>query len=66
MPSIRKRIVLTTFGSLGDLHPWIAIARGLQSRGHDAVIATHASYRTLVKASEPSAPTSRTSPNNRP
>jgi UDP:flavonoid glycosyltransferase YjiC (YdhE family) len=36
----RKRIVLTTVGSLGDLHPYIAIALGLKARGHDAVVAT--------------------------
>jgi hypothetical protein len=31
--SFRRRIVLTTFGSLGDLHPYIAVALGLKSRG---------------------------------
>jgi hypothetical protein len=36
----RRRIVLTTFGSLGDLHPYIAVALGLKTRGHEAVIAT--------------------------
>jgi len=35
-----RRIVLTTFGSLGDLHPYIAVALGLQARGHEAIIAT--------------------------
>ncbi|HEX4143732.1 MAG TPA: glycosyltransferase [Pirellulales bacterium] len=38
------RIVLTTFGSLGDLHPTIAIALGLKSRGHDAIVATSDKY----------------------
>ena len=33
----RRRIVLTTFGSLGDLYPYITIAQGLQARGHEAV-----------------------------
>jgi hypothetical protein len=41
----RRRIDLTTFGSLGDLHPYIAVALGLQARGHEAVIATSAAYR---------------------
>ena len=27
----RRRIVLTTFGSLGDLHPYIAVALGLKA-----------------------------------
>src|SRR5579871_4657142 len=46
----RRRIVLTTFGSLGDLHPYIAIALGLQARGHEAVIATSATYRQKIEA----------------
>src|ERR1700726_4942395 len=45
-----RRIVLTTFGSLGDLHPYIALALGLQARGHEAVIATSAYYRRKVEA----------------
>lgn len=44
-----KRIVLTTFGSHGDLHPYIAVARGLIARGHEAAIATTALYRDEVE-----------------
>jgi len=44
------RIVLTTFGSLGDLHPYLAIALELQNRGHFPVIATHGLYRERVEA----------------
>src|SRR5262249_33016714 len=44
------RIVLTTFGSLGDLHPYLAIALELQKRGHQPVVATHAVYRPRVEA----------------
>src|SRR5262249_61310119 len=36
----RRRIDLTTVGSLGDLHPYVAIALGLQARGHEAILAT--------------------------
>lgn len=46
----RRRIVLTAVGSLGDLHPYIAIALGLKSRGHEAVVATSACYRQKVEA----------------
>src|SRR5713101_8229458 len=46
----RRRIVLTTFGSLGDLHPYIAVALGLQARGHEAVIATSSFYRQKIEA----------------
>jgi len=45
-----NRIVLTTYGSLGDLHPYMAIALELKQRGHQAVIATHEFYRTKVEA----------------
>ncbi|MBS0335437.1 MAG: glycosyltransferase [Proteobacteria bacterium] len=45
-----KRIVFCTIGSLGDLHPYIAIARALRARGHQAVIATTDRYRAAVLA----------------
>jgi rhamnosyltransferase subunit B len=45
-----SRIILTTFGSLGDLHPKIALALELQARGHDVVLATHQSYQAKVQA----------------
>lgn len=44
-----KRIVLTTFGSLGDLHPYLALAIGLRDRGHVPVLATHGVYREKVE-----------------
>ncbi len=47
---MKRRIVLTTLGSLGDLHPYIAVALGLQARGHEAVIATSSSYRQKIEA----------------
>lgn len=46
----KARIVLTTFGSLGDLHPYLAIALGLQARGHETVVATCGCYRPKVEA----------------
>lgn len=45
-----KRIVLCTFGSLGDLYPIMALGRELKRRGHSPVIATTACYRTRVEA----------------
>jgi hypothetical protein len=51
VPEVRaSRIVLTTFGSLGDLHPYITLARALQSRGHDVLLATLESFREKVAA----------------
>lgn len=46
----KRRVVLTAIGSLGDLNPYIALALGLQARGHDAVVATSACYREKVEA----------------
>lgn len=43
------RFLLTTFGSLGDLHPYIAVGLGLKSRGHHVTIATSADYRAKVE-----------------
>ena len=43
-------IVLNTFGSFGDLHPYLALALGLKARGHDPVVATSAVYRRKVEA----------------
>lgn len=48
-PSAR-RIVLTTFGSFGDIHPYIAIGLELKSRGHQAIIATSPAYREKIEA----------------
>ncbi len=44
-----RRVVVTAFGSLGDLHPYLAIALGLKSRGHEAVLVTSACYRRKVE-----------------
>lgn len=45
----RHQIVLTALGSLGDIHPYIAIGRGLQARGHAVVIATSPCYRQKIE-----------------
>ena len=43
------RIVLTTLGSSGDIHPYLGLALGLAARGHEPVIATSAYYRRTVE-----------------
>lgn len=40
-----KRIVISTFGSFGDVHPYVAIALELKTRGHRPLIATSEVYR---------------------
>jgi UDP:flavonoid glycosyltransferase YjiC (YdhE family) len=42
------RIVVTTFGSTGDLNPFIALALALRSRGHDVVFAVEANFQQQV------------------
>lgn len=44
-----KRIVITCWGSHGDLFPYIALALALKARGHRPVIATMPAYRSLVE-----------------
>ncbi len=44
-----RRIVLTTFGSLGDLHPYLAVGLGLKARGNAVTIATSEIYRERVE-----------------
>lgn len=44
------KIVLATFGSLGDLHPMLALAIELQRRGHEIVINTLEVYREKIDA----------------
>ncbi|HJU54798.1 MAG TPA: nucleotide disphospho-sugar-binding domain-containing protein [Pyrinomonadaceae bacterium] len=46
----RKHIVLTTFGSFGDVHPYIAVGLELKARGHRPVIATSPLYREKIEA----------------
>jgi len=43
------RVVLTTFGSLGDLHPYLAIALELKRRGHRPLLATSELYRARIE-----------------
>jgi len=44
-----KRIVLTTVGSFGDLHPFIAVGMALKARGCEPVIVAAAEYRPKVE-----------------
>jgi MGT family glycosyltransferase len=43
------RIILNTFGSFGDIHPYMAIAMELQRRGHTPVVATMEIYREKIE-----------------
>ncbi len=45
-----RRIVITTWGSLGDLHPYLAIGVGLKARGHNVILGTAECYRRKIEA----------------
>ena len=42
-------IVFATFGSLGDLHPYLALAKEMKRRGHSPAIATSPHQRTATE-----------------
>jgi UDP:flavonoid glycosyltransferase YjiC (YdhE family) len=42
------RIIITTFGSTGDLNPFIALGIALRSRGHDVVFAVESNFQQQV------------------
>lgn len=44
------RFLLATHGSLGDLHPILALALGLRARGHAVTVATSEMYREKLAA----------------
>src|ERR1700754_193567 len=44
------RIILNTFGSFGDIHPYMSLAMELKARGHTPVIATAEVYRDKIEA----------------
>jgi UDP:flavonoid glycosyltransferase YjiC (YdhE family) len=45
----QKTVVLATWGSYGDVHPFIAVALALKARGLHPVIATSLEYRGKVE-----------------
>src|SRR5690242_6204123 len=46
----RKRVVMTTIGSLGDLHPYIALALEMRKRYIEPIIATSNAYRERIES----------------
>src|SRR3569833_44536 len=46
----RRRILLATLGSLGDLHPIMGLALALQARGHSVALATSDFYEERITA----------------
>lgn len=48
--SAGRRFLLATHGSLGDLHPFIALGKALTARGCDVALASHPDYRVKTEA----------------
>ncbi len=46
------RIIVTTFGSTGDLNPFIALGIALRSRGHDVIFAVEANFQEQLSLSD--------------
>ncbi len=46
---MRRTVLLTTFGSLGDINPYVALALELKERGYLPIIGTSGFYRDMVE-----------------
>ena len=44
------RITILALGSRGDIQPYMALSKGLNSAGHSVRLATHAAFATLVRS----------------
>lgn len=44
------KVLILTFGTQGDVQPFVALARRLVARGHEAVVAAPRRFRPLVEA----------------
>ncbi len=44
------KILFSTFGSLGDLHPYLSIALEAKTRGHTPIFATAPKYQSKIEA----------------
>ena len=49
---MQATVVLATLGSLGDLHPFIALGRALRARGANVVMACASEYRDKVEGAD--------------
>lgn len=47
-----KRIVITCWGSFGDVYPYVGLAKALKARGHRTLVAAPAYYRQTVEQAE--------------
>jgi hypothetical protein len=48
-PPSKLHFTFLTIGSRGDVQPFLALARGLKSEGHDVRIATHGEFKSWIE-----------------
>ena len=46
---MRRTVLITTFGSWGDINPYVALASELKERGYSPIIGTSGFYRDMVE-----------------
>lgn len=44
------KVLILTYGSTGDVLPYVALGQGLRARGHAVTICTNARFETLIRA----------------
>ncbi len=47
---MRRKVVISTAGSLGDLNPFIALALELKRRGYECLVASQVEFRAKIEA----------------
>jgi sterol 3beta-glucosyltransferase len=45
---VAVRVLILTFGTLGDIRPFVALAKGLRAAGHEVGVCTAEGFRNLV------------------
>jgi len=43
------KVLITTYGSLGDVQPYVALGKGLQKAGHQVILATSERFLDFVE-----------------
>ena len=43
------KVLINTFGTRGDIQPFVALAKGLKQAGHSAVICTAEGFRPFIE-----------------
>jgi UDP:flavonoid glycosyltransferase YjiC (YdhE family) len=46
---LKRNVVLVALGSAGDVHPFMALGRGLQARGHSVTLLTNGHFAGIVR-----------------